>query len=215
MARYTRTREAAKIATGIKIILGSAVLNDLLLSLARWLDAQTWSTSIHESLYMYAWIESTHVIVLMLFLGMLFVIDLRMLGLAFTNVPASRIADRLDKPMMIGFVVMVVTGFILYYAIPVRSTQSIWFRMKVVLLIAAGINAIMFRRKMQQATGDWDTDPKPPKRIRIGAGLSLALWSGVVMTGRTIAYDWFDCHKQLSYFTYWAAGCVDEMAAME
>jgi hypothetical protein len=164
---------------------------------------------------MYAWIESTHVLTLMVFLGMLFVIDLRMLGVAFTNVPASKIADRLDKPMMIGFVIMVVTGFILYYAIPVRSTQSIWFRIKVVLLIAAGVNAFMFRRKMQQATGDWDTDPKPPKRIRIGAGLSLMLWSGVVMTGRTIAYDWFDCHKNLSYAMYWAAGCVDEMAAME
>ena len=47
----------------------------MLLSLARWLDTQTWSTQLHESYYMYAWIESTHVLTLMLFLGMLFVID--------------------------------------------------------------------------------------------------------------------------------------------
>lgn len=191
------------------------MLNEVLLDFARWLDTHAWSTQLHESLYMYAWIETTHVLTLMIFLGMLFVIDLRMLGLAFANVPASKLADRLDRPMMIGFVIMIVTGFILYYAIPVRSTQSIWFRIKVVLLIAAGINAFLFRRKMQQATGDWDTDPKAPKRFRVGAGLSLALWAGVVMTGRTIAYDWFDCHKQLPYFMYWAAGCVDEMAALD
>ena len=189
------------------------MLNELLLNLAHWFDSQSWSTSIHESIYLYSWIETTHVLTLMVFLGMLCVIDLRMLGAIFPNVPASTIAQRLDKPMMIGFAVMLITGFLLYYAIPVRTTQSLWFRIKVVLLIAAGVNAFLFRAKMQASSETWDLDPIPPKRIRIGAALSLALWAGVVITGRTIAYDWFDCHKQLPYFMYWAAGCVDEMAA--
>ena len=191
------------------------MLNELLLNLARWLDSQSWSTSIHESIYLYSWIETTHVLTLMVFLGMLFVIDLRMLGAIFPNVPASTVAQRLDKPMMIGFVVMLITGFLLYYAIPVRTTQSLWFRIKVVLLVAAGINAFLFRAKMQASSNSWDLDRIPPKRIRIGAALSLVLWAGVVITGRTIAYDWFDCHKQLPYFMYWAAGCVDEMAALQ
>ncbi|MDP6374526.1 MAG: hypothetical protein QF921_05605 [Pseudomonadales bacterium] len=191
------------------------MLNEWLLTLARWLDGFSWSTELHESLYMYAWIESTHVLTLMLFLGMLFIIDLRMLGVTFTSVPATTIAERLDRPMMIGFVVMVITGFILYFAIPVRSTQSIWFRIKVFLLIAAGINALLFRNKMRNPTGSWDLDPKPPKHIRTGAALSLTLWAAVVITGRTIAYDWYDCNKELPYFMYWAAGCVDEMAALD
>ena len=191
------------------------MLNELLLDLAHWLDAQAWSTGLHESIYMYAWIESTHVLTLALFLGMLFVIDLRMLGLAFADVPASKIAERLDRPMMIGFAVMLITGFILYYAIPVRTTQSVWFRLKVVLLIAAGINAFLFRARMRASHATWDLDPVPPRRIRVGAALSLTLWAGVVITGRTIAYDWFDCHKQLPYFMYWLAGCVDEMAALD
>ena len=191
------------------------MLNEWLLSFARWLDSFAWSTEIHESFYLYAWIESTHVLTIMVFLGMLFVIDLRMLGLAFVDVSASKISERLDKPMMIGFALMVISGLFLFFAIPVRSTQSIWFRIKVVLLIAAGINAFLFRRKMKQAKGTWDTDRVPPKRIRVGAGLSLVLWIGVIMTGRTIAYDWFDCHKELPYFMYWLAGCVDEMAALD
>ena len=191
------------------------MLNELLLNLARWLDSQSWSTAIHESIYLYAWIETTHVITLMVFLGMLFVIDLRMLGAIFPKVPASIIAQRLDKPMMIGFAMMLITGFLLYYAIPVRTTQSLWFRIKVVLLIVAGINAFLFRAKMQASSSSWDLDPIPPKRIRVGAMLSLVLWAGVVITGRTIAYDWFDCHKQLPYAMYWAAGCVDELAALQ
>jgi len=187
----------------------------MLLNLARWLDSQTWSTQLHESYYMYAWIESTHVLTLVLFLGMLFVIDLRMLGVAFPNVPASTLLQRLNRPMVIGFVIMIITGFILYYAIPVRTTQSLWFRIKVVLLVAAGVNAWLFHRQIKSSNLSWDNDAKPPSRIRAGAALSLAFWAGVVICGRAIAYDWFDCHKDLPLFMYWAAGCVDELAALQ
>lgn len=191
------------------------MLNEWLLSLARWLDAQDWSTQIHESYYLYAWIETTHVLTIMVFLGMLFVIDLRMLGLAFRNVSAATIAQRLDKPMMIGFAVMIVTGLLLYYAIPVRTTQSIWFRIKVVLLILAAINAFVFRARMRASAHEWADAPVAPRRIRVGAALSLSFWAGIVMAGRAIAYDWFDCHKDQTPFMYWAAGCVDELAALE
>ena len=63
------------------------MLNQLLFDLALWLDAQQWSTDLHESYYVYNWVESTHVLTLMIFLGMLVVIDLRMLGYVFKDVP--------------------------------------------------------------------------------------------------------------------------------
>jgi hypothetical protein len=191
------------------------MLDELLLNLARWLETQAWSIALHESLYLYSWIETTHVLTLTVFLGMLFVIDLRVLGFIFPQVPASKIAERLDKPMLIGFAVMVISGLLLYYAIPVRTTQSIWFRIKVVLMIAAGVNALLFRNRMRAAKPAWDRDRAAPRRFRVAAGLSLALWAGVVVTGRAIAYDWFDCNKALPYFMYWAAGCVDEMAQLQ
>ena len=69
---------------------------------------------------------------------------------------------------------------------------------------------------MLKARGSsWDGDAKLPKALRIGAATSLGLWSGIVITGRTIAYDWYDCFQRLPYFMYWAAGCVDEMAALD
>tara|TARA_R110000787_G_scaffold9353_9_gene32771 strand:- start:2526 stop:3101 length:576 start_codon:yes stop_codon:yes gene_type:complete len=191
------------------------MLNELLLRFASWLDTFQSSTDLHESLYMYAWVETTHVLTLVLFLGMLLVIDLRLLGVAFRDVAASKIVERLDKPMMIGFVIMVISGALLFYAIPVRSTQSIWFRIKVVLLIAAGINALLIRNMTRSPNLTWDNDPTPPKRIRIGAGLSLGLWTLVIAAGRSMAYDWWDCGKEMPYFMNWAAGCVNEMAAFE
>ncbi len=184
------------------------MINEVLYQFAEWLYAQQWSRGLHESFYMYNWIESTHVVTLMLSLGMLFVIDLRMLGLAMTNIPASRIAERLNIPMMIGFSIMIITGLLLFYAVPTRNTTSIWFRIKVVLLIAAAVNAWLFHKQMRDSVGTWDTAPVPPRRIRMGAGISLALWAGIVTTGRLIAYDWYDCYREQSDFMNFITGCV-------
>jgi Family of unknown function (DUF6644) len=174
---------------------------------ADWLAAQPVSVALHESFYMYNWIETTHVLTLMVSLGMLILIDLRMLGWALTSVPASRIAARLTKPMWLGFTIMMVTGTLLFTAIPVRTTQSLWFRIKLVLLVAAAINAWLFHRHMNRSVSSWDLDAVPPRRTRIAAALSLSLWAGVVITGRFIAYDWFDCGNDNPALVDWAAGC--------
>jgi hypothetical protein len=188
-------------------------VNATLLKFAEWLEAQPFSSGLHESFYLYNWIETTHVLTLMVSLGMLCIIDLRMLGLAFANVPAARIADRLLKPMIGGFTVMFVTGALLYTAIPIRTTQSLWFRIKMILLVAAAINAWLFHRHLNTSIGSWDTDKLPPRRTRIAAATSLALWAGVIVTGRFIAYDWFDCGNPNPAFIDWAAGCIVEASA--
>ena len=39
--------------------------------------------------------------------------------------------------------------------------------------------------------------------------MSLTAWAAVVVAGRMMAYNWFDCDIQpQSAFINWAAGCV-------
>jgi uncharacterized membrane protein SirB2 len=183
-------------------------LNELVYNIAIWFDDTRWSTLLHESYYMYNWVESTHVLTLMVSLGMLFLIDLRMLGYALPDVPASKIAERLNIPMLIGFTVMFITGILLFYAVPVRSSQSLWFRIKMVLLVACAINAYLFHKRMNESVASWDNEPRAPSRIRQGAIMSLVFWSIVVICGRFIAYDWFDCGPNSSGFIATISGCV-------
>jgi uncharacterized membrane protein SirB2 len=157
---------------------------------------------------MYNWVETTHVLTLMLSLGMLLLIDLRMLGYALPGVPASKLAERLNVPMLIGFGIMVISGVLLVYAIPVRSSQSIWFRFKLVLMIAAAVNAFLFHRRMNESVSSWDLEARAPKRLRVGAGLSISFWVAVVICGRLIAYDWFDCSRNPPAFIGTMAGCL-------
>jgi hypothetical protein len=144
----------------------------------------------------------------MLSLGMLFFIHLRMLGLVMPNVPASEIARRMNMPMLIGFSIMVITGLLLFYAIPVRSAQNIWFRFKMVLLIGAAINAFVFHRRMQREDQGSNLELRAPVSLRVGAILSLTSWTFIVIFGRLIAYDWFDCSRNPPAFIGTLAGCL-------
>ncbi len=123
---------------------------------------------------------------------MVVMMDLRLLGATMKNAPVSEVAGRLLPWTVAGFAVMVVSGSLLFYAIPVRTFQNIFFRVKVAMLLLSGLNAWIFHSTVYRNVAEWDLDPVPPKGARVAAGLSLALWAGIVVAGRMIAYNWFD-----------------------
>ena len=182
-----------------------------LLPFCEWLATTTWSIALHESLYMYPFIESTHVLALFLFAGTIAMVDLRLLGVAFREIPVSEINARILPWTVAGAVVMVVTGVLLFYAIPVRSYQSLWFRFKVVFLLGAAINVWTFHRRVAINQAVWDADKRPPRPARVSAVVSLSMWACVIVFGRMIAYNWFDCDRPQSEFVYWLSGCVVEL----
>ena len=161
-----------------------------------WLSETKWSIAIHESLYLYPWIESTHVLSICLFFGTLLFVDLRLTGRVFSNLSIAEMNRRVLPLTLFGFSVMFITGMLLFYAIPVRNYQNIFFRIKILLIIIAGINALFFHRRMSKEAKVWDKDSFIPKSMKNSAITSLVLWSAVIITGRMIAYNWFDCDRQ-------------------
>ena len=179
-----------------------------LLPFCQWLAETPGSIALRESLYMYPIVESTHVLTLCLFLGMAIMFDLRLLGFTLVGVPMTEIRRRLGPWMVAGFIVMVMTGVLLFYAIPIRTYHSIFFRIKVVALILAGLNAFVFHTTIDRRLEEWDRDPVPPRAARLAGATSLVLWAVIVVAGRMIAYNWFDCDKQPPRIVDVLAGCV-------
>ncbi|MGA3078505.1 MAG: DUF6644 family protein [Bryobacteraceae bacterium] len=163
-----------------------------LLGFCQWLGSTEGSIALHESIWAYPIIESLHVLTLCVFLGLTVMLDLRLLGVTMVRTPASEVAGRLLPWTIAGFAVMVTTGALLFYAIPVKTYLNIFFRIKVALLVLAGVNAAVFQLTIWRSMDQWDVDPVPPLRARLAAGVSLVLWAGVVVAGRMIAYNWFD-----------------------
>ena len=180
-----------------------------LLAFCEWLAATENSTALRESLFMYPLVESSHVMFLLLFVGLTVMLDLRLLGIGLRNMPVSDLVDRILPWVRWGFAVMVFTGVLLFYAIPVRTYQSVWFRGKMIMLCLAAVNIAYFHYRVYPKRADWDNDPRPPWIVRRAGLASLILWAGVVVAGRFIAYNWFDCDIQpQSAFVNWFAGCV-------
>ena len=157
-----------------------------------WLASTPWSIALHESEYAYTVVESVHVLTLCLFVGLAIFLDLRLLGVTMREVPVSQVSKRLLPWITGGFVVMVITGALLFYAIPIRTYESIFFRLKAMLLVLAGVNAFVFHSTIWKKLHEWDRDAIPPPRARLAGGLSLFFWAGIVVLGRMIAYNWFD-----------------------
>jgi hypothetical protein len=161
-----------------------------------WVGDSSWSSGLHESQYAYSIIESLHVWTMAVFFGTVVMFDLRLLGLAMRNVPISEVVDRLLPWTIAAFVLMVLTGSLLFFAIPLRSYQNLFFRIKMLLLLGAALNIWLFHSRVYPGLGKWDAESVPPRRVRMAGGISLALWTGVVISGRMIAYNWFDCDRQ-------------------
>ncbi len=178
-----------------------------LLPFCEWLASTSGSIALLESLFMYPLVESVHVLTLCLFVGMTMVLDLRLTGLALKKVPVGEVVERTQPWMFLGFAIMVVSGVLLFYAIPVRSYQNIFFRLKVVFLIIAGVNALMFHTGIFKTVSTWGRELQPPSRARMAGIASLVLWAGVIVTGRMIAYNWFDCDKPQPGWVQVVTGC--------
>lgn len=180
-----------------------------MLEFLEWLASQRWSIALHESLYMWPLVETTHVLSLGLFVGTTAMLDLRLLGLALPRVPVSEVTSRLLPWTRAGFAVMVTTGVLLFYATPVTYYQSIFFRIKVLLLLLAGFNVWFFHSRTHRRVAEWDLAAVAPRAARVAAVVSLVAWASVVVAGRLIAYNWFACDLQPQpAFINWAAGCL-------
>ena len=92
-----------------------------LLPFCQWLAETRGSIALHESLYMYPLLESSHVLTLCLFVGLSVLLDLRLLGITLRRIPVSEVINRIMPWMVFGFILMIVTGILLFYAIPIRS----------------------------------------------------------------------------------------------
>jgi len=142
------------------------------------------------------------------FVGMAVLLDLRLLGLTLRRVSVQELTDRLMPFMITGFVIMFSTGILLFYAIPVRSYQNVFFRAKLVFLVIAGFNAWYFHRGVYRTVDRWERSPVAPRPARVAGAVSLVMWAAIIVAGRLIAYNWFDCDIPQSAFIQRVAGCT-------
>lgn len=156
-----------------------------------WLEALGWTTSIRESIWGYPIIETAHVASIVVFAGLIIMMDLRFVGLAFRSEPLVQFQRRLFPWQMVGFIPSMATGLLVFCVDPLRYYGNVLFRVKLALLVFAGLNALAFHLKIHRMAGQWDEDPQVRATAWRAGVLSLLLWSSTIVSGRLVAYNWF------------------------
>jgi hypothetical protein len=83
---------------------------------------------------------------------------------------------------------MVFTGAALFTSDPLRFYYNPSFRIKLVLIVLAGVNAFVFQVGAFRTMKNWDLNVDTPRGAKLAGVLSIVLWFGVVAAGRWIAF---------------------------
>lgn len=161
-------------------------------SLFEWVDTFPSSIELRESIVWFPALLTVHVVSMCLFAGLIIMMDLRLLGVGNMRTPFSQVQRRLFSWQAGGFLVNLATGAILVYSQPMRYYGNIFFWVKSVMIILAGANAAAFHYSTYHSVAKWDAESRMPFGAKLAAVVSLALWAFVIMSGRLIAYNWFN-----------------------
>jgi hypothetical protein len=153
-----------------------------------WLHDTSFGTVIRESVWAEPIIESIHVLTLGVFLGFVILLDLRLLDLVLRRTPVSTVFRQLNPWLFGSFGIMIVTGITLFAGDPVLFYGTIFFKLKMLMLLAAALNVVVFNFTVGRTMLQWDVLPATPRGAKITGMLSLVLWIAVVACGRGIAY---------------------------
>jgi hypothetical protein len=78
------------------------------------------------------------------------------------------------------------SGTLFYISEPARYAGNTAFRIKMLLVMLAGLNALWFRYRFRRVTGA--ALDEPPGELRAIGAASLAIWLCVLVLGRLLPY---------------------------
>src|SRR3984885_1398793 len=153
-----------------------------------WLHDTAFGTVVRESTWAEPIIETIHVLTLTVFLGFVVLLDLRLLDVALQRTRVSVIFRQLNPWLFASFGIMVVTGISLFAGDPILFYGTVFFKLKMLMLLAAALNVVVFSFTVGRTMMQWDVLPATPRGAKITGIVSLVLWIAVVACGGGIAY---------------------------
>jgi hypothetical protein len=152
-----------------------------------WLEESAFAVMIRQSLWLYPFVQFVHIAGIVILAGPVIVIDLRVLGIA--QKLSLRELNRSIIPWARGgFVIAVLSGITLFSAHATDWGGHPVFRIKMVLILLAVLNAEIFTRYILKRIPNETTNHTLPRLARIPAIISLLFWFSVIAAGRFLAY---------------------------
>jgi hypothetical protein len=156
-------------------------------ALLEWLQSLSWAVFIHKTPWAFTTIEVVHIFAVSMVLGTIALVDLRLLGLASTKRCFAEFSRQVLPFTWVAFVVAVIAGSLLFISKASEYFANWVFWLKMLLIVLAGINMMIFEFGTVRNVLEWNLGPTP-RRARLAGGISIACWIFVVFLGRLIAF---------------------------
>ena len=161
-------------------------MSETLDQFATWLAALPPSEVMRNSTALWPIFETLHFIGLAMLVGVAGFFDLRLLGY-FRRVPVQ-VAKQFLPFAMIGFTINLVTGVGFFMMYPSQYISSIAWWMKVLFLVVAVVNALVFEIVSPQRLASMQPGEDSPGLFKVIGSVSLAAWFLVLYFGRMLPY---------------------------
>ncbi len=130
--------------------------------------------------------EALHFIGLCLLVGLVGLIDLRLLGVA-RRLPVEAM-HALVPWALAGFVLTILTGSTFFAVDPFRYYVIALFWIKMLLIVVAGVNLLLYRVVVVPEVETWGAGAEASTVAKAIATVSLILWVAIISAGRLIPY---------------------------
>jgi hypothetical protein len=144
--------------------------------------------TIAESTWMFPTLETIHVIALVTVLGMIAIVDLRLVGVGSRSLAVTKLSKDTLPWVWGAFLLAAATGSLLFISKATSYVVNPYFLWKLVMLSLAGMNMMYFHFFTYRTVEHWDLDPSVPMGAKVAGALSLIFWLAVVFFGRAIGF---------------------------
>jgi len=134
--------------------------------------------------WLFGFAEILHFMGLCILFGALFLVDVRLLGF-FRKLPVKSVLP-FTQYAIVGFLINAATGWLFFTATPAVYWGNPAFKMKMLLILLAGLNALVFTMLEHRRVALLGPGADTPALSKITAALSLSLWLGVLVFGRLL-----------------------------
>ena len=150
-----------------------------------WLQSTWIATAVAENDILFPWIESVHVLAIVIVVGTISIVDLRLLGVASLDISAKRLMRDVIPYTWGAFAIAAITGSLMFSSDATHYAHNRLFQIKLVMLVLAGLNMAVFHLFSERDIERWDVSGgETPVAAKAAAVISLMAWIAVVSLGR-------------------------------
>lgn len=136
----------------------------------------------------FPFLEAVHVLTATFLFGSIAMVDLRLLGVSARRLAVSQVTREVVPWTLGACAVSVAAGGGMFITQANHYAGNRAFQIKMVLLVLAGLNMLVFHRRTARTVGDWDTAERTIPAARLAGGCSILLWISVMLAGRWIGH---------------------------